>query len=1189
MSSPRIFSAFQKIKMFRYETAFQCGFILEELMKANANTSESWVRRTLLSCACVAAFPIAPLAAVALLIPTMLHAQTAGTASIQGTVKDPVGAGIPNATVVFLSTETGARRELKSAASGDFSLPNVPVGAYTLSVTAPGFSGFKQSGNLEVGNNATIDAPLTVGSEAQMVEVQAGAVSIETETVNYKQVVDQQRINELPLNGRQATQLVLVTGGAVTAPSGDMVGSKNYASSVVIAVAGGQGNYNNYVLDGGYHTDNFTNVNLPFPFPDALREFSVESNSLPARNGLHPGALVNAVTVSGSNKWHGSVFEFIRNNVINATNFFSVNPTTGAPIRDSLKRNQFGGTFGGYLIRDKLFFFGGYQGTRNRQVGNSTNYCLPTPAELAGDFSQMGGACAKNAADGSNLVNPSNSARINTTPGTPGYRRVDTSTYSPQALELVKYLPLSQADQFGLVSVAIPANYIEDQYIGRVDWNISTRHTLYTRYYITNYKAPSYYSPTNILLTTTAGNDERVQTATAGDVFTISPHVVNTFHATWARRRNNRGPTAGGINARTLGVNVFTYVPVDFRMTVSNGPSAGCGTCSPGFFNSNSEDISDDIDYQRGKHAMAFGAEYIRAADNTNAGYLQNGQYTFNGQLSGVNNRNVGEGMIDFLTGRMQSFGQSRSQQTSFRENIYSVYAQDTWHATNALTITYGVRYEPMIFQADKFGRGSTFDQAAFNSNTHSVIFPNAPAGSLYPGDPGIPKSLTNNRLNNISPRVGIAINPQPSTVFRAGGAVMYDSPALYLNQRQTTNAPYTNEIGITGNLSFADPYKDYPGGSPFPGVFPPDKTSVFPTQSAYVIMKRDARTPAIYQWTASLQQELGKGWTFSANYLGNRNVHQYIGIYPNRARYIPGNSTGPGSCGGLLGNNVPQAGTPCSTTASANANARTPLSLANQSQGAFYTPTLTLIDDHGYSNYHGGIFTIQHRQGNFNFLGNYTWSKCLDLVDNQGDIANSLLQNSDNPRGDYSACGFDVRHIANITFVTESKFRSLHGITGAIVNGWQLAPLIRLTSGLPINVTTGSDVSLTGQGQDRPNLVPNVPLRTNVKVTSRAIGNRFYFNRAAFTAAPTGTFGNLPRNFLRTPSQYNVDLSISRNFNVYERLKFQLRLESFNVLNHPNFTQTGFTTANPVSSTFGYANAAGDPRIFQAAGRFTF
>ncbi|GAA3754420.1 TonB-dependent receptor [Terriglobus aquaticus] len=1153
--------------------------------------------RTLLAYVCVSAAPAAVLAAAtafgaaALLAPAPLRAQAAGTASVQGTVKDATGAAVPNAEVVYTNTETGAQRTVKSGGSGDYSIPNVPVGNYTIKVSAPGFTGFQQRGVLEVGNAATVDATLSVGSESQVVEVQAGVAALETETVNYKQVVDQTRINELPLNGRQATQLALITGGAVTPPANDIQTSKNYANSTVISIAGGQGNYNNYVLDGGYHTDNFTNTNLPFPFPDALREFSVESNSLPARNGVHPGALINAVTVSGTNDWHGSAFEFLRNNIINATNFFSVNTATGAPIRDTLKRSQFGGTFGGHVIKDKLFFFGGYQGTRNRQVSNATTYCLPTPAELSGDFSQMGGSCGKNAADGSNLVNPATGARINTTPGTAGYRRVDPTTYSQQSLNVIKMLPLAQEDPFGLVSVALPANNQEDQYIGRVDWNISQRHTFFTRYFIANYKQPNYYSPTNLLLTTTAGNDERVQTATIGDIFNISPNVVNTAHATWARRRDNRGPTSGGINATNVGVNLYVYVPADFRMSVTNGPSAGCGTCSPGFFNSNSEDFSDDVDYQHGKHSFAFGAEYIRAADNTNAGYLQNGQYTFNGQLSGVNNRNVGEGMIDFLTGRMQSFGQSRSQQTAFRQNIISGYGQDTWHVQDKLTLTYGLRYEPMLFAADRYGRGSTFDYNAFVSNTHSARFPNAPAGTLFPGDTGISKAMVNNRLNNFSPRVGLAYQAHPTTVVRVGGAIMYDTPPLYLSQRQTTNPPYTNEIDLTGNIPFSNPWSVYQNGTdPFPGIFPPNATATFPTTGQYVVMKPDARTPVIYQWTASLQQEFGRGWNFSANYLGNRNIHQYMGTYPYHATYIPGVSTGvAGSCGPLSGSNLPAAGSPCSNTGSGNTNARTALSRINPSQGLLYSPTFTIIDDHGISNYNGGIFTIQHRSGNFNFLGNYTWSKCMDLVDNQGDIASSTLQNSSNPRADYGVCGYDVRHIANITFITESKFSSLHGFAAGLANGWQIAPLVRMTSGTPINVTYGSDISLTGQANDRPNLVPGVPLLTGTKVTSRATttGNRFYFNRAAFAAPATGTYGNLPRNFLRTPNFYDVDLSVSRNFNVYERLRLQIRLESFNVLNHPNLN--AFTSATPSSSTFGYATGAADPRIFQLAGRFTF
>lgn len=1111
-------------------------------------------------------------------------AQSAGAASVQGGVTDPTGASVPGATVTLTNTETKAARTSTTDSDGRYSLPNVAPGPYQLTVTGQGFQTYLQKGIvLEVGAAVTINAGLTLGSETQEVTVESNAVVLESESSTFKQVIDQKQINELPLNGRQATQLVLVSGGAVVAPTGDMVGSKNYASSVVIAVAGSQGNYNNYVLDGGYHVDEFTNVNLPFPFPDALREFSVESNSLPARNGLHPGALVNAVTVSGTNQWHGSAFDYIRNNIINATNFFST-------AVDTLKRNQFGGTLGGPIKKDRLFFFGGYQGTRNRQVSNATGYCIPTPAELAGDFSQMGGLCPKTVADNANLVNPADGSTISTAPGSANYRKVNTGTYSTPSLNLVKYLPTSLADQYGRVNVALPSNYTEDQFVGRVDYTFNSKHTLYGRYYLTNYNYPAYYSATNLLLTTTAGNDERVQSFTLGDTYIFTPKLVNTFHGTYSRRRDNRGPTAGGINSTSLGVNMFNYVPADLRLTVSNNFSVGCGTCSPGFFNVNTEDFADDIDFLQGKHAFAFGGEYIRTGDNTQAGYLQNGQYTFNGQLSGVNNKATGEPMIDFLTGRMQSFGQSRAQQTTFRQNIIGFYAQDTFHATPKVTLSYGIRYEPMLYQTDKFGRGSLFSQANFNAGIHSTVFPNAPAGSLFYGDAGVPKKFTNNRWNNFSPRLGVALTPNSKTVIRAGTAMMYDTPGLYTSQRLTSNPPYTDEIDLTGNISFANPWATYPGGNPFPGVFPPNQSAIFPTNTLYIVLPQTIRTPVVYQWTGSVQRDLGVGWSSSINYLGNRNAHQWIGTYPNAAVYIPGNSTGvAGSCGGLTGANLPAAGTACSTTSSGNTNARTPLSLANPAQGTYYSPTLTLIDDHASTNYNGAIFTIQRRgRGSFSFLANYTYSKCLSLADNPGDVASTTYQNTANAAADYSYCGFDVRHIFNSTVVAQSQFKSLHGVSGFLANGWQIAPLIRLTSGLPINITSGVDNSRTGQGNDRPNFVPGVSQYTGKKITLNASGNRFYLNSAAYSSNAVGTFGNLARNSARGPNNYDVDASLSRIFPLYERLNLQLRLEGFNLFNHPYFST--FTTALN-SSQFGYATAtpADEQRIFQAAAKFNF
>jgi hypothetical protein len=1127
------------------------------------------------------------LAALLFCVPQLrLYAQSAGTASVQGLVTDATGAAVPNANLVLTNTDTGTSRSTTSDSGGLYSIPNVPVGPYSLTADATGFSSFTQKGVLEVGTNIQINPVLKVGTSNEHIEVQASGVALETETSSFKQVIDRQRITEMPLNGRQATQLVLVSGGAVTAPTGDLIGSKNYASSTVIAVAGGQGNYNNYVLDGGTNVDVFTNVNLPYPFPDALREFSVESNSLPARNGLHPGSLVNGVTNSGTNQWHGTVFEFLRNNIINANNFFST-------TKDTLHRNQFGGTLGGKIITDKLFFFGGYQGTRESQTTNAANLCIPTAAEISGDFSQQptSGNCARvTIAPGKSLTDPVTGANITAT------RKLPASSLSPQALALVKLLPLSQANPVsGLIQIALPAINSENQYIGRVDYTINQKQNVFFRAYITDYFAPAFYQPNNLLLTTTAGNDERVMNYTLGHTFIISPKMVNTFHGSFARRRDNRGPTAGGINAQAVGVNIYTYVPADFRLAVSNYFSIGCGTCSPGHFNTQTTDFSDDVDYVYGKHQLAFGGEYIRAAQNTNAGYLQNGNFSFNGGLSGINNNNVGEPLIDFMTGQQNTFGQSRAQLTNYRQNIFGLYGQDTWHATQRLTVSAGLRWEPWMVQTDQKARGSTFDQTAFNANQHSTVYPLAPAGSFYYGDPGVPKAYVHNRLANFSPRLGLTFDPtgQGKTVFRAGGAIMYDSPALYSLQRMTSNPPVVNEIDLTGQISFASPWGNYPGGNPFPGIFPPTASATFPAGSLYILAPLNAHVPIINQWTASVQQDLGRGWNFSINYLGNKNSHLWLGQSPNPSVYIPGTWTGPGSCGALTIS--PGTGKACSSTT--NTTTRTRLALANPVQGAYYNVGMTIVDDGANSSYNGLLTVIQHRMSdNFSFLANYTWSHCISNGDANGDVTGPSYENPLNPRMDRAYCGFDVRHIFNTTFIASSHFNSLHGVKGALVNNWQIAPLIRILSGAVLNVTTGTDNSLNGIGLDRPNLVNPQAVYSNTKITQAATGNRQYLSAksaGAFAANATGTFGNLGRNAFRHPAYYDVDAAVTRIFPIHERLALNIRLEAFNVFNHPNFTpggtvSTAITTAFN-SSTFGYATAAQPARIFQLAGKLTF
>ena len=317
--------------------------------------------------------------------------QAVAVAEAQGRVLDASGAAVPGAQIRMTEAETGYVRNTTTGADGSYSLPNLPVGPYALEVTAEGFKTHVQSGIiLQVGSSIQVDVTMQVGSVSENVVVMSSAGMVETRSNSVAQVIDERRIVELPLNGRQVTDLIVISGGAMPTPNANMISSKNYPSSTTMSVAGGQGNGTNYLLDGGDNISNFTNVNMPFPFPDALQEFSVETSSLPARNGLHPGGVVNVVTRSGTNQMHGDLFEFLRNGDVNARNFFGV-------AHDSLKRNQFGGALGDRIIRDKLFFFGGFQLTRNRQNPPQNIAYVPTTTALSGDFSALeSAACQSN-------------------------------------------------------------------------------------------------------------------------------------------------------------------------------------------------------------------------------------------------------------------------------------------------------------------------------------------------------------------------------------------------------------------------------------------------------------------------------------------------------------------------------------------------------------------------------------------------------------------------------------------------------------------------------------------------------------------------------------------------------------------------------------------------------------------------
>ena len=394
--------------------------------------------------------------------------QATSVVQISGVVTDPGGAAVPGADVRVVQADTGFTRSAKTGGEGDYVLSNLPIGPYRLEVTASGFNTYTQKGIvLQVNTNPQVNVTLSLGSVNQVIDVSAGATMVETQSNGFSQVIDQRRVVDLPLNGRQATQLILLSGGAVTAPSSDMASTKNYPSSTTISVGGGQANGTYYLLDGGDHNDSFGAINLPVPFPDVLQEFSVQTNAIPASYGIRAGAVVNMVSKSGTNSIHGDLFEFLRNGYTNARNFFAATP-------DALKRNQFGGTAGGPIVRNRLFVFGGYQGTRIRTAPPTTTVFVPNASVLQGDFSTLESACGKSRA----LIDPISGGPF------PG-NVIPTSRFSPQALALLKYIPTS-SDPCGKLLYAVPNASAEDQFLTRADWNVSPRNSIFGRYYFTD-------------------------------------------------------------------------------------------------------------------------------------------------------------------------------------------------------------------------------------------------------------------------------------------------------------------------------------------------------------------------------------------------------------------------------------------------------------------------------------------------------------------------------------------------------------------------------------------------------------------------------------------------------------------------------------------------------------------------------
>jgi hypothetical protein len=1059
-------------------------------------------------------------------------AQAVAGSQLSGVVRDTQGAAIPGVEVTATKTDTGTVRTVFTGGDGAFTLPNLPVGPYQLKVVLQGFNTYIRDGIvLQVGSNPEVNVTLAVGQISEQVTVTANTTLVETRNTGVGQLIDNQRVMELPLNGRQATELIFLSGLATSAPAGDLNTNKNFPT-VTISVAGGQANGITFIMDGGTHNDPFNNLNLPTPFPDALQEFKVETSALPARYGHHAASAVNLVTKSGSNQIHGDVFEFIRNYHFNARNFF-------APVRDSLNRNQFGGTIGAPIVKDKLFFFGGYQGRIERSNPATTISYAPTQAMINGDFT----AIASPVCNGGTQRNLTGGFVNN---------RIDPSRLSPVALKFLQHVPVSD-DPCGKIQYGIPNNSTEHQGLGKIDYTINSIQSLFARYFYAVYDNPATYDGKNVLTLSRTGQNNQAHSIVLGHNLILSSSVLNSLHVTFNRTLNDR-PLPEYFSATDLGSRVSSLVPGYVGVSVTgNGFSVGSGATNPGYFNSKGWQIADDLDVIRGSHQLSFGGNWIHSSIETLNNRPTNGAFTFNGQGTGLS-------LADFMLGIVSGGFLQGNPVFDFDHSDYvGAYVQDNWRVRPNLSLNVGLRWEPFLPVENTFSWVSHFDQALFDKNVHSKTYPQAPAGLIFPGDDGYPGDATTfGKIAQFAPRVGLVWTPRgdEKTSVRASWGVFYDTPHLFFNTRFANNPPWGAQITIPNPPGgFADPYLGYPGGNPFPALNDGWASQPFPAFGVYVNTPLHLEPTSLQQWNFSVQRQFGD-WLAAASYLGNHSSHLWRATELNPAVFGPGATTG----------NIPT---------------RRTLYLQNSQQGQFYG-TIGQLDDSGRANYSALLLSMQRRlKNNLSVLSNWTISKCMaDPATTE--ITGPTIVNPANPDLDYSYCSSDRRHVANLSLVVRTPAFENHRVLRAILGDWQASPIIRWQSGNRTSVTTGVDNALTGLGGQRAVQILDDPYGTG--------GPGQYLNRAAFTSPAAGTYSDLPPFTIVNPSSFQNDFALTRTFTLPRAQAIQLRWEVFNVINHVNFAAP---IASLNSASFGQIQATaasgGDPRIMQFALKFTF
>lgn len=1153
---------------------------------------------------------------VALLWATSAVAQT-NTGRVVGTVTDAQGAAIAGAKLTVTNTATNTHWETASGSDGAYQVLELSIGSYSVAAEHEGFTKVVTAAlPLEINQSLRIDIHMKVGSIAEVVKVEATAVQVETVNPTIGGTVTGAVVQNLPLNGRNTLDLALTMPGVTQAPPLPIGGSGVPTGG--ISVAGGRDDSVTYLLDGGNNTSLTYGAPVVSPNPDTVAEFRILTNNYTSEFGRSAGGVVSVVTKSGTNQYHGSVFDYLRNDAFNANNFFNKSNGT-IQARPVLKRNQFGGTIGGPISipnvlngKDRFFFFFGYQGQRQTSVTVGNALTVYTPAELKGDFSHSG----PNGGPDPGVVGFLTSHPFFVPPaGSAANGIIDPAKINPVAQAYIA-AGLVPSSPTGAFTPNGSGTDNRDEYTGKFDFNATQNDRISLT--LTKFHNPVAYP----FLLSQAPNVSGFPAKNQFDNYfgnlnytkTVSQTMLNEFHMTAQRAGNSLNFPArqlpGPASLGAVGVTPDQVTgPPQILLNVS-GPQLGFNINGPAYYGDTTYVYADTLSWSKGRHTWKFGGGVGIVQNNAFFDFAVDGIYGFDGP-AGIGS---GNDRADFLLGAPDFFEQFPRGFSAIRSHQYSVFAQDEWKVTPHLVLTLGVRYEYNTPKSDPQKR-----QYMIIPGEQSVRYPTAPTGLVFTGDPGTSSGIPFPDKNNWAPRIGFAWDPRGDgkTSVRGGFGVFYDVLLGLDNQFQNGTPPFfaatffnflSSELPPNGQSPLmAQPYNNAfvfnfdQFGNPLFGIHNPFPSSALPSPQklnfglegflpfgpSSVLNDPHVVTPYIYQYNLSVQRQLGNGLVAEIGYVGSSS-HKLTTVIDHDPIDL---KTGVRVLNEQPNLNIPGAwGFAVGTGNGANAN------------------------------YNGMLASLTKRISDWHSLGStfftlsYTWSHELD--DSSGQFRNTQQVPAYNHHQFYSSGDSDVRNRLVLSGGWELPFAHLFSNgPKALTQGWSLYPIAFVQSGLPMDVTGGLSVfgATDPSGAGDANLVkpnwtggsprtldPHQVQTINIPGVPTQVTGHFAFDPSGLSvpacyldpaiACPTFTYGTLGRNFFRGPGRVNFDLSLEKRTKLFgERVEMILRGEFFNILNHTEWQNPPTGPASVFSPQLGQVTSTFDPRIGQVSLRFSF